>query len=192
MTLRDKVQKRHKSPMQLSKAGYYADFFVYPVLLLPLAAEAILQDDWRALAAWMLACLAGIAACTLAEYVTHRVVLHHIPPFRGMHDMHHKKPIALIGTPTWLSAAFIGGAVLLPVWWQAGLNISSGLTFGFILGYLWYVLVHHAIHRWRARDGSYLQQAKRRHGQHHLSRQPCNFGVTTACWDVFFGTVRWR
>lgn len=176
--------------MRLSKTGYYADFVVYPLLLLPLGTVAIRGTTWQAQSAWMLACLAGIATCTLLEYVMHRVVLHHIPPFRALHDMHHKNPAALVGTPTWLSACFIGFVVLVPAWWLAGLNVSSGLTFGFILGYLWYVLVHHAIHRWRAREGSYLQQAKRRHGQHHHLRLPCNFGVTSACWDRFFGSVK--
>jgi len=178
--------------MQLSKAGYYADFFVYPALLLPLGAVALWERTLQEQLVWLLACFAGFTACSLLEYVMHRVVLHHIPPFRAMHDMHHANPAALIGTPTWLSAAFIGGGVLLPAWSLAGLNISSGLTFGLILGYLSYVLVHHAIHRWRARDGSYLQQAKRRHAQHHHMRQPCNFGVTSACWDRFFGSTQPR
>jgi sterol desaturase/sphingolipid hydroxylase (fatty acid hydroxylase superfamily) len=178
--------------VQLSKAGYYADFVVYPVLLLPLGAVVVWGSTWQQQIVWAIACLIGIAGWTLLEYVMHRVVLHHVPPFRGMHDLHHATPIAMVGTPTWFSAAFIGGGVLLPLWWQAGLNISSGLTFGLILGYLWYVLVHHAIHRWRAQDGSYLYRAKRRHSQHHHVQQSYNFGVTTAYWDRFFGSARLR
>jgi len=176
--------------MQLSKAGYYADFVVYPAMLVPLGAVAVWGGTWPQRTVWALACLAGIASWTLLEYVMHRAVLHHVPPFRGMHDLHHAQPAALVGTPTWASAAFVGGGVFVPLWWLAGLNISSGATFGLVLGYLWYVLVHHAIHHRRAHAGSYLHRAKRRHGEHHHLRQTCNFGVTTACWDRIFGSTR--
>jgi sterol desaturase/sphingolipid hydroxylase (fatty acid hydroxylase superfamily) len=178
--------------MHLSKAGYYADFVVYPVLLLPLGIVAVWGSTWQQKSVWVLSCLIGIVGSTLLEYVMHRMVLHHIPPFRAMHDLHHTAPTAMVGTPTWLSAALIGGGALLPLWWEAGWNISSGLTFGLILGYLWYVLVHHAIHRWRASDGSYLHRAKQRHGRHHHAEQSCNFGVTSSYWDQFFGSTRLR
>jgi sterol desaturase/sphingolipid hydroxylase (fatty acid hydroxylase superfamily) len=176
--------------MLLSKVSYYADFVIYPLLLLPLGAVVVWRSTLSQQIVWVLACLIGIVGWTLLEYVMHRLILHYIPPFRGMHDMHHAAPTAMVGTPTWLSATLIGGGVLLPLWWQAGLHISSGLTFGLILGYLWYVLVHHAIHRWRAHEGSYLYRVKRRHGQHHHQQRSCNFGVTTACWDHFFGSAQ--
>ncbi len=178
--------------MLLSKVGYYADFVVYPLLLLPLGAVLVRGSTLQMGIVWAVVCFIGIAGFSLLEYGLHRFVLHHVPPFRRMHDLHHANPTAMIGTPTWLSAALIEGGVFLPLWWEAGLNVACGLTFGLIAGYLWYVLVHHAVHRWPAREGSYLHRAKRRHGQHHHSRQPCNFGVTTACWDQIFGSARSR
>ena len=174
--------------MRLSKAGYYADFVAYPLLLPALAAVPVLRNTWQQHLAWACACLIGVAGSTLMEYAAHRWVLHRIPPFRRMHGLHHAAPVALVGTPTWFSAAIIAGVLGL-LWWQVGLNFSSGATFGLILGYLWYVSVHHAIHRWRARNGSYLQRAKVRHGRHHSNREPCNFGVTTAFWDRLFGSA---
>jgi sterol desaturase/sphingolipid hydroxylase (fatty acid hydroxylase superfamily) len=174
--------------MRLSKAGYYADYVVYPVLLLPLAAVAVVDRTLEERAAWCIALCGGVIAFTLLEYLTHRVLLHGVPPFSGLHDVHHRSPTADIGIPTWLSAAF-GGAVFASLYLGAGLNLASGLTAGLILGYLWFGLLHHAVHRWRARDGSYLHRAKRRHSRHHHERQPGNFGVTTAYWDRLFGTT---
>lgn len=176
--------------MRLSKAGYYADFFIYPLLLLPLGTALLCDSTPQQKIVWALACLLGIVGFTLLEYVMHRMVLHHVRPFRSMHELHHANPTAMIGTPTWLSAALIGGGVLAPLWWQAGWNVSSGVTFGLVLGYLWYVLVHHAIHRWPSSDGSYLHRVKRRHIQHHHARYPCNFGVTSNYWDRFFNSAR--
>jgi len=175
--------------MLLSKASYYADFVVYPLLLLPLGAVAIWGAPPHQAMVWLAACVTGMAGFSLVEYGLHRFVLHHIAPFRHMHDMHHARPTALVGTPTWLSAALIAGLVLLPLWWLAGLNIASGATFGLILGYLWYVSLHHAVHRWPARPGSYLHRAKHRHSRHHYAGQPCNFGVTTGLWDQLFGSL---
>jgi sterol desaturase/sphingolipid hydroxylase (fatty acid hydroxylase superfamily) len=175
--------------MRLSKAGYYADFVVYPLLLLPLGGVLFWSGTRRQEMLWAAACVAGAAGFSLIEYLMHRFVLHRVAPFRGLHEMHHDSPTALVGTPTWLSAALIGGGVLLPLWWQAGPEIASGLSFGLIVGYLWYVSLHHAVHRWPARAGSYLHRAKRRHALHHHARLPCNFGVTTGCWDRLFGSA---
>lgn len=177
--------------MRLSKAGYYADFVVYPLLLLPLGAVLERSSTPQQTLAWVAACGAGVAGYSLLEYTLHRFVLHRVAPFRRLHDAHHAHPTALIGTPTWLSA-LVAGAVFLPLWRLAGLNLACGLTFGLILGYLWYVSLHHAVHRWPARPGSYLHRAKLRHSAHHHARQVCNFGVTTGCWDRLFGSASKR
>ena len=139
---------------------------------------------------WIGLCVTGIALWTLIEYFIHRIVLHHVSPFRELHALHHATPTAMIGTPTWLTAILICGGVLVPLWWQAGFNLASGITSGLILGYLWYTSVHHAVHHWRTRPGSYLHNAKLRHAIHHNSQHPCNFGVTTAFWDRIFPIER--
>jgi len=176
--------------MFLSKAGYYADFVVFPLLLLLLGAALWGATPHQELV-WAGACAAGMAGYSLLEYCLHRFVLHHVPPFRRMHDLHHASPTAMVGTPTYYTSAFAGG-VFLALYWTAGWAVAAGLTFGLVLGYLWYGLVHHAVHHWSARKGSYLYQLKRRHSQHHHVPQPCNFGVTTALWDRLLGTERRR
>jgi sterol desaturase/sphingolipid hydroxylase (fatty acid hydroxylase superfamily) len=172
--------------VHLSKTGYYADFVFYPIMLLLLTGAAMGSATPNQIWIWTSASVTGIAMWTLLEYGLHRIVLHHAWHFRKLHALHHAMPTAMIGTPTWLTAILICVFVFLPLWWTAGFTLASGLTSGLILGYLWYISVHHAIHHWRTRPGSYLHRAKRRHAEHHHARHPCNFGVTTAYWDRVF------
>ena len=175
--------------MHLSRAGYYADFVVYPFLVLALFAVALSRTAPHAWVVWFGACLLGIAIWTLSEYVFHRFLLHDTPFFARMHDEHHADPTGYVGTPTWLSFAIIIGGILLPLWWGTNFDFASGLTTGFSGGYLWYVGIHHAVHHWRIKEGTHLFHAKRRHALHHFARQSCNFGVTSGFWDRVFGTV---
>ncbi len=176
--------------MRLSRAGYFADFVVYPPIVVALVACAASQATILSWLYWSGMCVLGIAIWTLLEYLIHRAVLHRVRFFAEMHDMHHESPTDLVGSPTWLSLGIIGFGVLLPLWWHTSFETAGGLTTGLMLGYLWYVTTHYAIHHWQASPESYLYRAKRRHLVHHYSRQPCNFGVSTAFWDVVFSTAR--
>ena len=64
--------------MRLSKAGYFADFAVYPPVVVALLTLALRHAPSLVWVKWSIACLAGIAAWTLVEYVIHRGVLHRI------------------------------------------------------------------------------------------------------------------
>jgi sterol desaturase/sphingolipid hydroxylase (fatty acid hydroxylase superfamily) len=57
-----------------------------------------------------------------------------------------------------------------------------------MLGYLWYVSVHHIVHHWKAEPGTYAYALKRRHMLHHHFDDMGNFGVTSGFWDRVFGT----
>lgn len=175
--------------MQLSKTGYYADFVVYPVLAAVLSWEGLrhapLHNSWQ----WLLTCVAGVIVWTLLEYLLHRHVLHRLPPFQRLHDLHHARSTDLVGTPSWLSLCLFAGLALV-LWNAIAAVFASGLTVGLMLGYLWYVAVHHAVHHLKARRGSWLHRAKQRHALHHHSQQPCNFGVITGLWDIAFGSTR--
>lgn len=126
---------------------------------------------------------------TLVEYVIHRFILHHVVYIRDMHDQHHRSPKELIDTPIWLSLSFMTAGVLLPSWWVFGFGIAGGFTVGMTLGYLTYGLMHHAMHHWHIRHGTYLYRAKRRHAQHHASIDEGNYGVSSPFWDYVFGTT---
>src|SRR4051812_5546147 len=90
-----------------------------------------------------------------------RYVLHHVPGFEQMHDAHHADPLASVGAPIWVTLPMLclGGLFLL--WWPVGLLQASGLTTGLALGYLWYITVHHASHRWHPDHRSYFYRRKR-------------------------------
>jgi sterol desaturase/sphingolipid hydroxylase (fatty acid hydroxylase superfamily) len=175
--------------MRLSKAGYYADFVVYPPIVVGLAAAALRATTSLATLGFVIACLSGLAAWTLIEYIFHRFVLHRVPYIDKMHDMHHENPSSFVGTPTWLSLPAILLGAFLPVWWKSDFTIASGLTAGVMLGYLAYVGVHHALHHWTIDRSSLLYQLKLRHARHHHAGEEGNFGVTNGFWDRVFGTA---
>jgi sterol desaturase/sphingolipid hydroxylase (fatty acid hydroxylase superfamily) len=174
--------------MHLSKPGYYADFVVYPALILALLAFQLMQaGTWRY---WLCSglSLAGIAIWTLFEYLLHRHVLHRVPILHDMHEVHHADPSALVGTPSWLTLLLFLVGALLPSWWAFGSAPASALTAGMMFGYLCYVGVHHVTHHWRLMPGSLLYRLRHRHARHHFAKTPGNFGVTTPFWDIVFGT----
>jgi sterol desaturase/sphingolipid hydroxylase (fatty acid hydroxylase superfamily) len=173
--------------MQLTRAGYLADFYVYPCIAAALGLVAVFPAPrhWVALG---FALAAGLAAWTLLEYVLHRWVFHHAPWIRNRHEEHHHDPKAFVGTPTWLSIVAIASLILLPSVWLGGLAIGSSFTAGLVLGYLAYVAAHYGSHYGHFRPGSYLARLKRRHAIHHHGDGERNFGVTTPFWDRVFGT----
>jgi sterol desaturase/sphingolipid hydroxylase (fatty acid hydroxylase superfamily) len=174
--------------MYQTKWGYYADFVVYPVAALVLTGVAFGGPHSRFLTVYVLCFLSGVAAWTLVEYLMHRFIFHALPPIAQMHDRHHADPGAFVGTPSWLSLpAFVLG-ILFPLRAIAGLEIATGLVAGLMIGLVWYVALHDAIHRWPLRRGSLLYISKLRHAGHHAGRHG-NFGVTTGFWDRVLGTV---
>lgn len=175
--------------MRLSKAGYYADFIAYPAVALVLAAFELRPPESRQQFDWLIACMLGLGVWTLAEYLIHRFVFHRIPVIAQMHEMHHAHPAALIGAPVWMSACVFGFGAFIPLWGLVGFKIASGMVTGLMLGYLYYVFVHTAIHRWRLDQASFLYPAKLHHARHHYGTQDGNFGVTTGFWDHVFGTA---
>jgi sterol desaturase/sphingolipid hydroxylase (fatty acid hydroxylase superfamily) len=176
--------------MQLSKLTYYSDFWVYPLVIAALAALSIPHASWHSGAAWLGAGLAGFLLWTLVEYVLHRAVLHRATYFSPMHGEHHAAPLALIGTPSWISVSVLCLTVGVPAWLSLGFNAADGLTVGMMLGYWWYGIVHHVIHHRANRSTpSYFNELRAWHMRHHYSPRGGNFGVTTPLWDHVFGTA---
>jgi sterol desaturase/sphingolipid hydroxylase (fatty acid hydroxylase superfamily) len=174
--------------MRLSKSAYYGDFIVYPLAVTLLAATAARSATPRLLE-WVMSLAGGASLWTLMEYFIHRLVLHKIRPFVGMHEAHHHAPRDFIGTPWWISVSTLCAAIGLPAWLAGGLNFASGLTAGVMLGYWWYGIVHHVIHhRTRNPIAVYFQELRRHHLRHHHAPTRGNYGVTTPLWDILLGT----
>jgi hypothetical protein len=83
--------------MRLSKASYFADFAIYPPVVVMLLFLALWQAALMVLIEWFIFCLAGIAAWTLLEYIIHRGVLHRIEFFAAMHRLTSQGPRGVRG-----------------------------------------------------------------------------------------------
>ena len=174
-----------------SPVAYVLDFVLYGAACLALLGYLGTQaplNVWGRLAGWV---LLGMLGWTALEYALHRFVLHGLLPFSRWHDEHHRRPEALLGTPTLVSAAMFLGLVYLPARWALDPWPAAALTLGVLVGYLFYATVHHAIHHWRL-DTPWLRQRKRWHAQHHHVHPVSGFGVTTRVWDNFFHTAATR
>jgi len=117
--------------MEQSKTAYRADFALYGLAVAGLAATlGLTAPRAAALEAVGLAVL-GLAAWTLIEYALHRFVLHGLQPFARWHADHHRRPSALIGASTLLSAALFTALVFLPAlawggpWRACALTLDS-------------------------------------------------------------------
>lgn len=172
-----------------SRAAYRLDYVLYGSAVVLLAAVLIVAGPGGR--RWEIVALAGagVVGWTLIEYALHRFVLHGLPPFKEWHEQHHRRPTALICTPTILSAGLIAIFVYFPLlavghWWRA-----CSLTLGFVAGYLVYAIVHHCIHHGSNRT-HWLSYRRRWHGRHHdrTAIGRC-YGVTTGFWDHLFGTT---
>jgi Fatty acid hydroxylase superfamily len=188
--------------------AYRADFILYGSACVALAAALLLAAP-RAQAPGLAAlAVAGLAGWSLIEYLLHRFVLHGLRPFSHWHAEHHRRPGALICTPTLLSASLIILLVFVPSlllsdWW-----LASALTFGLLSGYLIYAVTHHALHHGPHHDShhdsrqagmsgstrnTWLQRRRHWHALHHgsihhLQRRPGHYGVTTTFWDQLLGS----
>jgi sterol desaturase/sphingolipid hydroxylase (fatty acid hydroxylase superfamily) len=116
----------------------------------------------------------GLMAWTLAEYLTHRFVLHAIAPVQhGIHHAHPHDAIDKIFWQIWLAFVVLyllaGGAVLA----------------GALVAYAWYLFAHYCAHHHPA----ILPASLLKHHRDHHRFASRNYGVTTTLWDRFFGTM---
>ena len=145
------------------------------------------------------AIFAGYGFWTLCEYWIHRTVFHHEPKSRSgarlhwiVHGVHHDHPndprrlvmppIVSVPLAVCFAALFFG---------VTGLPNAWGVAAGFFTGYLFYDMLHFALHhtRPRSRLGRYLHEA---HMRHHFQDDERGFGVSAPWWDTVFGTAAHR
>ncbi len=174
--------------MAMSRWSYRADQAVFPLLMAAAGAASLRHASIRQTEEWLGCLLSGVGAWTFLEYVLHRWVLHHVPPFKRLHEAHHAHPGEFIGTPAWLSAP-----LFVLAWLTLARELSrpaaGGAAAGLMAGYLAYSLLHDAVHHRRAAPGGWLARAKQRHARHHRPGARGDFGVSTAFWDRLFGTA---
>ena len=149
-------------------AVYFGEFLFTLASAIVLLATSTSRSS---IAALLFCC--GLAAWTLAEYITHRFVLHAIAPVQ--HGIHHARPQDAIDKVFWqiwfafaLAYLAAGGAVLA----------------GVLVAYAWYLTVHHCAHH----SPAILPASRLKHHLDHHRFANRNYGVTTKFWDRAFGT----
>jgi sterol desaturase/sphingolipid hydroxylase (fatty acid hydroxylase superfamily) len=169
--------------------GYFAEFFIFPPLILAATAIAFLGPNPPYALTWAAIFAASLAAWTLIEYLLHRFVLHHAPLVSTLHERHHNNPNDPVGTPVWASSLSALVFVVLPAWAILGFEVATAVTAGMATGYLSYVFCHYAAHYGGAETGSRFYRLRVRHARHHHLSDEGNFGVSTSFWDHVFGTA---
>lgn len=174
--------------MRLSASDYYSDYVLFPTMATGLTAASLIATPVDKWGLWTLSLVAGVVTWTFAEYQLHRWVLHHFPYVKEMHEAHHADQEATIRSPSFLALAIVVLLVFMPLIFLIGFSYAAGFTVGVAVGYSFYIFVHHGVHHWRLKPGSYLYQLKHRHALHHHFNDEGNYGVTTGFWDKVFGT----
>jgi cyclopropane-fatty-acyl-phospholipid synthase len=109
--------------------------------------------------------------------------------FARWHAEHHRRPAALLGTPTLVSFLLFAALVFLPVLLLSSVAAACAFTLGTVLGYLGYATTHHAVHHWHG-PSLWLSKRKRWHALHHSRpKDAVCFGVTSPGWDRLLGTA---
>jgi sterol desaturase/sphingolipid hydroxylase (fatty acid hydroxylase superfamily) len=130
----------------------------------------------------------GAAAWTLLEYLVHRFVFHRYSSLgQRLHQLHHDHPNDPDAERSSLSTPLLALPTGLLVLGFAGVEDGSAIFAGLLIGYLVFIFVHYAVHRWPIEPTSWLYTTKMRHLTHHHFEN-CNYGVTTIFWDIVFRT----
>lgn len=116
----------------------------------------------------------GVAAFSLAEYLTHRFVLHSIAPVQ--HRIHHARPKDAVDKIFW--QIWLGFGVF---YLMTGADVLAGA----LIDYAWYLFVHYCSHH----SPAILPASLLKHHLDHHKFANRNYGVSTKLWDLVFGTM---
>ena len=137
--------------------------------------------------------LLGLFVWTLTEYVLHRFVFHWMPPGKIgarlhfiFHGVHHDYPsdskrlvmVPTVSIPLAALFFFLFKMVIGPV-------LVAPFFMGFLAGYLFYDMVHYAIHHYNFKSKFWLN-LKHHHMLHHYKDMDHGYGVSSKIWDYIF------
>jgi sterol desaturase/sphingolipid hydroxylase (fatty acid hydroxylase superfamily) len=163
----------------MRRIRYFGDFVTLPVAIVIFVDQAGIYR--------LHLVVAGIAAWTLVEYLVHRFVFHRYSVGRRLHQLHHDHPSDPDAERSSLSTPFLAFPIGCLLIGATGVKDGSAIFAGLLSGYLVFIVVHYAVHRWPIEPNSWLYSAKMRHLMHHRFEN-CNYGVTTIFWDIVFRT----
>jgi sterol desaturase/sphingolipid hydroxylase (fatty acid hydroxylase superfamily) len=173
---------------------------VVPAIYVPaIVVLAVLALRHLAVPSVLLAALGGYAFWTLCEYWIHRAIFHFEPEagigarlhwmVHGVHHDHPNDPLRLVMPPA-VSAPLATGFLALFVA-VVGTPAAWGVGAGFLGGYLFYDMVHYALHHHSptTRLGRHFREL---HMRHHFEDDERGFGISAPWWDLVFGTYARR
>ena len=176
----------------MSKAHFFLDFIVQPPLILFGIMWGLYTNTQHSIFTALAMVPFGFSVWTLAEYLTHRFILHKVPMLSKMHQAHHDETMELIGTPTPVSLVVL----FTLVFWPASIFLGYSLVWlwfaGFLIGFIGYTFVHYAVHHLSSGGYAFMKRLKWQHNVHHHGSSNFNFGVSTAFWDHVFRTYSAR
>ncbi len=132
----------------------------------------------------------GIATWTATEYVLHRFVFHYVPKskwglrlhfiFHGVHHDYPRDSKRLVMVPS-VSLPLAAIFYLLFALFLQKTDLYAFFS-GFIVGYLFYDMVHYAIHHANFKN-PFWKKIKQHHMLHHYDNPEKGYGVSSALWD---------
>jgi sterol desaturase/sphingolipid hydroxylase (fatty acid hydroxylase superfamily) len=128
--------------------------------------------------------MAGVFAWTFLEYLIHGWLSHTFRTFAApLHAIHHRDAHAVFTVRAWIPIAVVWTILALLFGWTPWVILFSGA----VAGFTGYEAIHYRIHFRRPRGPveTYLRARHLVHHEHYPNR--C-FGVTSALWDLAFGT----
>lgn len=171
--------------------------FTIPLyIFLPIIALCIYHDFaalHNSVGNFALCLFSGIAVWSLTEYIMHRYVFHFTPHnhwqdeihfiFHGVHHDFPKDSLRLVMPPS----VSIPLAALFYLLFKSIFPALQMYAFfpGFLLGYLYYDMMHYAMHHYTFKT-PYLKKVQQHHMLHHYQDEYKDFGVTSDFWDRIF------
>lgn len=138
----------------------------------------------------------GIIIWSITEYVMHRFVFHYEPPgklgkrlhfiFHGVHHDYPNDSKRLVMPPSVsipLALLFYFGFKIL-----LGAALVAPFFAGFLVGYLFYDMLHYAVHHVNSNNKIFIA-LKTHHLKHHFKEPDLGYGVSSPIWDVVVGTT---
>lgn len=178
----------------LSKVHFTVPLFIYIPVILFFSVRAF--DANINAGVFVLYFIAGLFIWTATEYLLHRYIFHFEPSskwgqrlhfiFHGVHHDYPKDSKRLVMPPSASIPLATGFYFLFALFFKTPSNLFAFYP-GFITGYLVYDMLHYAMHHYNFKS-HLMKKIKQHHMLHHYDDATKGYGVSSALWDIIFGS----
>jgi|GEM_PF-5516898 len=169
---------------RVDKFNYYGDFFLLPVILLG-DIVYIAENSKFDFSVFLFFILGLLLYGAVLEYGFHRFLYHgSVKKIKKLHLIHHKMPQSYVSSPPYVTAVliFIFHVVFISLF---GYKLGCSFVAGIVLGYLWYICIHHGIHHFGCPNSKILNYFKVEHQAHH-DHAKLNYCVSQPFWNDLY------